>query len=136
MGLVAAGLVFIICKIALAKSGRWLADVNALSLLLVLCVCSFINFGGIIADFNVKNSAEFDGPGQPVDLNYLEQIGPAALPALKSYIAQLPRDRERRRLAQYLVGRLGKELRETTSDWRGWSFRRQRLLENLNQPSL
>ncbi len=134
MGLVAAGLIFIICKIALTKSGRWLADVNAVSLLLVLCLCSFVNFGGMIANFNVKNSAEFDGPGQPVDLNYLEEIGPAALPALMSYLDQAPRDRAKHRLARHLVGSLSKRLQETTADWRGWSFRRQRLLESLDQP--
>lgn len=131
MGLVACGLGFIICKIAFGKSLQWLTSVNAISLLAVLFVCSFMNFGGLVADYNVRNSAELGGSGQLVDFNYLEEIGPDALPALKLYLREASLKHVKWRRARHLAGTLERRLHKTTEDWRGWSFRRQRLLNSL-----
>ncbi len=136
MGLVACGLIFIICKISLGKSLRWLTDINAVNLIAVLCICSFVDFGGIVAGYNVRNSAELGGAGQPLDFTYLEEIGPDAIPALQLYIREAPLKARERRLAFHLLGNLERELRQTTEDWRGWSFRRQRLLNVLDNTAV
>ncbi|WP_282610620.1 DUF4173 domain-containing protein [Pelagibius sp. Alg239-R121] len=131
MGLVASGLALIIYRIARARSETWLANANAVCLLAVLGICSFLNFGGIVADFNVRNSEELGGAGQRVDLGYIEQIGPEALPALQLYLRETSFRNPNRRLAEHLVKVLERDLLEATDNWRSWSFRRQRLLNSL-----
>lgn len=90
MGLVATGLVWIALRLAWKKSNMWLVDANVLTALSVLYVASFVNFGGIIADHNVRHAKEVGGDGALLDLDYLESIGPDALPAMQWYIAHSP----------------------------------------------
>ena len=121
--LVALGFLWIIARIIAARSNAWLWRMNAFTLFAVLCICAFINFDGLIADFNVRHCREVDGRGAPLDLAYLRELGPDALPALAWLDAQHaisplllagPRDALRTQLASELV------------DWRGWTYRRWR----------
>ena len=85
MGLVAAGLVLIIARIALERSSEWLLSANLLSLSVTLYACSFINFAGLIANYNVEHSLEMRGQGIRLDVWYLRSLGPSALPALDRF---------------------------------------------------
>jgi len=118
----------------------------------VLYVCSFINGDGMIADFNVRHCREIRGEGVPIDLEYLEGLGPEALPALlwldkklgngpKTEAMFLPH-RQAGQPALRLPGlpayaakealnktvwQLQQQLHDNLKNWRGWTLRRQRL---------
>ena len=87
MGLVAAGLALIIARIALGKSNKWLLTANLLTLSATLYACCYINFAGLIADYNVDHSLEMSGQGTSLDVWYLRDLGPAAFPAIDRYLA-------------------------------------------------
>jgi hypothetical protein len=86
-------------------------------------ICAFINFDGIIADYNVRHCAEFSGTGRSIDLDYIHLLGTDALPALS-----LLRDKDRSDRVQIdaLITDMRYELRNETQDWRGWTYRRWR----------
>jgi hypothetical protein len=126
--LVALGLFYIVWRIVKKRSNGWLVNVNAVTALLVLYPCCFINFDGIMADFNVVHCAEAGGEGSPLDIEYLDTIGTAALPALDrardpNHVA-LPTWRAE--LATKISDRLHQELAGDLSDWRSWTWRRSR----------
>ncbi|TGT34937.1 DUF4153 domain-containing protein, partial [Mesorhizobium sp. M8A.F.Ca.ET.167.01.1.1] len=75
MGLVAAGLAFIIARIALTKSGEWLLSANLLTLSATLYACCFVNFAALIANYNVDHSREMTGQGVPLDGWYVRDLG-------------------------------------------------------------
>ncbi len=82
MLLVALGLALIVARIYFAKSNRWLINTNCLTLYATLYLCCFINFGSIIAEYNVKHCREITGSGANLDVYYLHnRIGSAAIPA-------------------------------------------------------
>lgn len=83
MLLVALGLALIVARIYFGRSNRWLINTNSLTLYTTLYLCCFINFGSIIADYNVKHCREITGSGANLDVHYLHnRIGSAAIPAL------------------------------------------------------
>jgi Domain of unknown function (DUF4173) len=130
MLLVAVGLVLIVARIALDRPNAWLIWKNAAALALTLYVCSFVDFSGVIADFNVAHSQEMSGTGQPVDVNYLCGLGPAAIPAIDKLAPKM-----------HAVGRITPSCRRSLAmihhmrleDWRAWSFRGFRLVRRLEQ---
>ena len=61
--LVALGLFYIVWRIVRARSNAWLININAVTALLVLYPCCFLNFDGMIAGFNVRHCAEAGGGG-------------------------------------------------------------------------
>jgi hypothetical protein len=126
MLLVAAGLVLIVARIALGRSNGWLVWSNAAVLAFTLYFCSFVDFSGLIARFNVMHSREVAGAGEPVDLAYLCGLGPAALPALDLLVAKI--NASGRPNTLYFCRRSA-ELRLATrmEDWRAWTFRGYRL---------
>ena len=83
MGLVAAGLALIIARIALGKSNKWLLTANFLTLSATLYACCYINFAGLIADYNVDHSLEMSGQG----------IQPRRLVSARARSGRLPGDR-------------------------------------------
>lgn len=128
MLLVAAGLILILVRIALRASNEWLVRANLLVLIIALYVCSLINFAAVIADYNVVHSREASGSGVSLDMDYLIQLGPNALPAIDRAI--------RLRYANpVLVSRrnsLVEQQRQQMASWRGWSFRGWRLQRFLD----
>ena len=92
MTLVAVGLIAITLRIVARKPNAWLWQFNALALLLVLYVGSFVNFDGLIAQYNVRHCEQITGRGQvrgrgpDLDLEYLERLGPESLPALEWFV--------------------------------------------------
>src|SRR5256714_6983678 len=69
-GLVAAGLLYIIWRIVGSRSNAWLINVNAVTALIALYPCCFVNFDGMIADFNASHCEEANGRGSPLDIDY------------------------------------------------------------------
>lgn len=129
MGLVAAGLVLIIVRIALDRSNAWLISASAAVTLATLYACSFVNFAGVIADYNVAHCREVTDQGIGLDQTYLASLGPQAIPALDRYIEhhlkarQWPTERMRAELAMAFERR--------SADWRAWTWREHRLAHYL-----
>jgi hypothetical protein len=123
--LVGAGLFYIIWRIVAARSNTWLININALTALIVLYPCCFVNFDGIIANFNAIHCEEAHGGGSPLDIDYFRDLGPSSVAALDSVRDRIPYDSRRKvadKVSQDLHGQLDAEL----SDWRSWTWRRQR----------
>ncbi len=130
--LVAAGLFYIIWRIVAGRSNRWLINVNAVTALLVLYPCCFINFDRLIADFNVRHCEEAGGGGSPLDIDYFRSLGSASLASLESVRPKIPllwRQQQADQIARDFRGELAKDL----SDWRSWTWRRQRAFNEAVQ---
>ena len=121
--LVGLGFCWIIGKIVWRRDNTWLWRMNGLTLYAVLLACAFINFDGLIADFNVRHCREVTGEGVSIDLDYLHELGPEALPALAWLRDQPKTDRIS---IDRTAGELRVELQHAVSDWRGWTYRRWR----------
>jgi hypothetical protein len=132
MGLVASGLALIVVKIQLSRSNMWLINMNALALVAVLYACCFVNFDGIIADYNVRHAREVTGSGELLDMAYTHALGPEALPALRWFQlhARFNPDRaaEAGRVADTIEADLAKSL---DSDWHAWTWRNQSRLDEI-----
>lgn len=129
MGLVASGLLLIIARIVLNRSGEWLIRANLITLTATLYICSLVNFAAIIADYNVNHSREVSGKGAAIDIDYLIGLGPQALPAIDKAFA--PRGWS----DLSLVSRrdcLVKQQRKDMASWRAWGFRSWRLQRTLD----
>ena len=123
--LVALGLFYIVWRIVKSRSNAWLINANALTALLVIYPCCFINFDGYIADFNAEHCREAGGPGSAIDLDYFRDLGPSALAALDRTRGKLtvrPRAEHAAEVSRDLHAQLNEEL----ADWRSWTWRRQR----------
>ncbi|MER9018446.1 DUF4173 domain-containing protein [Mesorhizobium sp. M0898] len=137
MGLVAAGLVLIMARIAREKSNEWLLAANLLTLSATLYACSFINFAALIANYNVDHCFEMTGQGTQLDVWYLRSLGPGALPALDRFVQHQSRtvsaeDASIRELAGWYAQDEAR-FRAGQENWRGWSFRDWRLNRALDR---
>lgn len=130
MGLVAFGFVLIVVRILMGKSGRWLINANALAMVGVLYAMAFIDLSGIIASYNVSHSRDVGGRGQFLDMAYLAELGPAALPAFDRFITKL-RDAPHAGTAVQFRQKLYAELSLKQQDWRSWTWSGQRLYASL-----
>ncbi|WP_349961127.1 DUF4173 domain-containing protein [Rhizobium sp. ZPR3] len=123
IGLVAIGLFLILLRILLRRSNEWLIALSSAMLVVTLYAAALIDIPAFIARFNVAHSREISGEGIVLDLDYLSTLGPAAIPALDTYLISLPADTEARKVREALfwqhVGR--------SHDWRSWTYRDARL---------
>lgn len=133
MLVVMAGLLLIVARIALNRSNSWLIGANLITLTATLYVCSLVNFAAIIADYNVSHSREATGTGVAIDLYYLLNLGPQALPAIDRAIVLRGYDPA---LVSHR-GSLVEQQRREMNSWRNWGFRSWRLQRTLGaqQPS-
>ena len=139
MVLVAAGLVWILLRMALGKTNGWLVRVNLLTAMAILYSLCFVDVGGAIARFNVEHSRAVSPGSYSLDLDYLEEIGPAAIPALNWYLQTTETDWDGAKWSspQTLRTGLAWRLSQRHLDWRAWSFRSYRLalyIENKGIP--
>jgi hypothetical protein len=125
MLLVALGLLLIVARIALGRSNAWLIRANLLSLTATLYVCLLINFAAIIADYNVTHSREASGKGVAIDMMYLIQLGPQALPAIDRALHIRGADPN-------LVSWRNCLVEQNRRDMASWGFRSWRLLRFLD----
>jgi hypothetical protein len=131
MAMVALGLILIITRIHLQKSNGWLININSLSLYATLYLCCFVNFGGIIADYNIKHSREVTGSGANLDTYYLQtEIGALAIPALLWFEQHHP-DNARVQDVRTLRQSLEAQVTNSMQNWRQWTFRDFRLSHSL-----
>ena len=129
MGLVALGLGFLVARMVWRWSGRMLLNANGLALIALLLGVCFVNVDRMVADFNVDNCREMGGPGNYIDLYYLEVLGPDALPALKKLRAAHVLGSEQQHMADYAYERLLTRLGQELSHWRRWTLRAWDLVE-------
>ena len=130
--LVALGLVFIIWRIAATKTNRWLLNVNALTAVLVLYPCCFINFDGMIADFNINHCREGGGTGSALDIEYFRNLGTTSLAhfeEIRPKIGLEPGTAWRIDQARAVSIDLHDQLAREQSDWRAWTLRRARAVK-------
>jgi len=130
MLLVALGLVLIVARIALMRPNGWLVRANLIALTAVLYACALTNFAAIIADYNLAHSREAGGKGVTIDINYLLQLGPQALPAIDRAL-------QLRALDPFLMARrdrLADEHARRMASWRAWGFRSWRLQRYMTSP--
>lgn len=132
MGLVGAGLVLIMARIALHRSNEWLLGANLATLSAALYACCFINFATIIANYNVMHNREITGEGYALDQAYLRSLGPAAIPAMDLFLERTP--------GLETAGRMVMEREIAKQDflarqqnWRAWGFRNWRLARYLDK---
>ena len=129
MLLIVAGLLWILMRIVTGHSNFWLINVNTVTAFVVLYACAFVNFDGFIADFNVNRCAEIRRHGPAIDLAYLEDLGPDTLPALARLAEKADLSPEKAKRLDNTITSLREELEKDMRNWRGWTFRRQRLLQ-------
>lgn len=120
MGLVAIGLVLIVVRIVKNRSNTWLIGANAIALTATLYAASLINLPALIADYNVAHSRQISGQGQPLDIGYLQYLGPHTIPALDRFFAKemnanssIYREHTRPAFRAAHLARM--------TDWRAWS---------------
>ncbi len=126
MFLVACGLVWILIRIGAGRSNLWFINANALTGLAVLFLCSFVNFDGRIGDFNVRHCREVAGQGPPIDVEYLQDLGYDTLPALVWLADHIKSSPQAPRVGN-AISYLRRDLQNDLRNWRGWTFRRERL---------
>jgi hypothetical protein len=126
MFLVALGIGYICLRILLNKDNLWLTNVNVVTAVVVLYGCCFINFDGIIAWHNVRHCHELQGKGAWLDVGYLRRLGPESLPALRWGKAQIQNGQKGEKISRAIAD-LELKLRHRLSNWRGWTWRRERL---------
>ena len=127
MGLVAAGLILIVARIALQQSNEWLIAANGITLVAVCYACALMNFTTFVANFNTDRWLM----GDRFDASYFWELGPQAIPMLDIVIAKqqlvLNGDPEMLRQLQNIRQRRTGELERQMQDWRGWGYRDARL---------
>jgi hypothetical protein len=128
MLLVAAGLILIVVRIVTDRSNAWMVSANLALLVLTIWMCGLINFPFLVANYNVEHSNDrFAGPS--IDLTYIADLGPEAIPALDRYVAitgkPLPYCVVVKR-NQFAAAHL-----RDAAGWRAWTFRGWRLTRYL-----
>jgi hypothetical protein len=133
MLLVATGLLFTGARLCFRYTTEWLLRANAIALACVLACWMFADIHGFVARFNVSHCRERNGAGVSIDLQYLQQLGPAALPALRvlAETEDLPENMVDR--VSHVQTVLAHQLNAKLTDWRGWTVQRLRLLEWTKQ---
>ena len=90
--------------------------------------CALVNFSALIADYNVANSRNAGVSATDIDIHYLRNLGPQALPAIRRAVLLSPHDAA---LARIHNGLLDQQVSDMAS-WRSWSFRGWRLQRYLD----
>ncbi len=135
MVLVAIGLALIIARIALNRSNKWLVMCNFVALSLTFWVVAVVDIKSAIAFYNVRHAYEVTGRGTPLDMYYMNDLGPDAIPALDEFI-ETARFAPRETITTFSLTRSELASRVASgapSDWREWTWRSDRLQNYLLQ---
>lgn len=133
MLLVALGLAWTVYRIVAGRDNAWLVRANVLTALALLYACCFPDFAGGVAWFNVQRCREVGGPGVSIDVAYLQSLGPEALPALR-WLQARANDSPAAQRAVDAEAQLRAELDAQLRDWRGWTWRRAQVAEEIGEP--
>ena len=133
MGLVVFGLCWIIVRSVLGKSNTWLINANVITLLAVLYVTSFVNVGGMIANYNVAHSKLVSGSGISLDHYYMTRIGAPAIPAMSKYVHTFEKENTYYSdLTNHMtISEMEDTLKTNMDDWRRWTYSEYRMLKSL-----
>jgi hypothetical protein len=134
MVLTAIGMALIFARIYKNRSNGWLINGNALAIAATLYMACFINMDNRIANYNVRHALEVTGEGTAVDLPYLRNLGSESLPALRWFQANAKYSPTQTSQAGVLITELENELANSTSNWRAWTWRKQRQLAIKSEP--
>lgn len=115
MGLVMVGLVLTLLQIHNGHSRVWLLRRCFAAALATLYVCCFVNFSGIVADYNLRH-----GDLASRDTYYICGLGVDAFPAI--HAVEMETDQQICGRAMYYDLR-----RDRITNWREWGFRRWRI---------
>lgn len=128
MALVAAGLALICWRLIAGRSARWLVNANALAGGAVLAAASVVDLGATAAAWNVRHARELTPAGAPLDLCYLNRLGPSALLRLAELEAGTRMSPPLHdRVAAVLAGTL-RDVEVRQANWRRWTWRDARRL--------
>jgi hypothetical protein len=126
MALVFFGLATVIVRVIKNRDTRWLLNTNLMVSFIVLLMTSGWNMQGFIAERNVDRVLA--NPKRSLDVNYLYELGPAALPALERLqnISALPNFGMAP--GYYMqpkiqIADLKYQLSKTQSNWRSWTVK-------------
>ena len=109
----------------------WLVSTNLLALTLALYGWAAFDVDAVIARFNVEHSREFGGEAEPLHASYLTSLGPSAIPAIDTYLAQPEGNAYDRDAMRNERNRMAIDALTQPADWRSWTWRRQRLVDYL-----
>lgn len=136
MLLIALGFVWFLIALRLRRDLAWLVRVNMMSCFIILYLCCFPSFAGIIAEFNVSHCREFASESQlpaahlpaepspaPIDLEYLIHLGPEATPAVRQLLPHLQDEVQRQRIQDAMENHR-RELECILGEWQSWTLRR------------
>jgi hypothetical protein len=142
MVLVAIGLALIIARIAFGKSNKWLVMCNMAALSLTFWLAAVVDVRSYIAFYNVRHSYEVTGQGTALDLYYMSDLGPDAIPALDELLTTAKVEGEQNlNMFSILRNELSSRVIYASSapwdvhlypqDWREWTWRSERLQQYL-----
>jgi hypothetical protein len=131
MLLVAAGLAWTALRIVSDRPNEWLVNVNFATTLFALYCCCFVNFNGMIAWYNVRHCREITSVGVNIDVSYLRDLGPEAIPALEWFSEKVGETRTKN-VASLAVSNLKGDLDRQMSNWRGWTLRNYALRDRTD----
>lgn len=135
MGLVAAGLIFIMARVITRRSNLWLVNANLGATFTVLLICGLIDFKSIVAHWNIERALTYLVPFNKIqtidlDLNYLSELGPASIAPLTAFNALTPDDGSiwaaqgiLSPTAPLLLKHLCNDLTRVQSEWKTWTLR-------------
>lgn len=134
MGLILFGLLLILIKMLMEKSAGWLVRANIVATLTLLYAICFVDMGRYIASYNIAqvHPLPAEGTSPMIDLEYLRNIGPSALPALQRWRLEFEANEKIIPVELMVLSqRLKEDLALSVQDWRGWTFRNYRLWQEL-----
>lgn len=134
MVLTAIGMILIFTRIYSNRSNGWLINSNVLVIAVTLYVTCFINMDSMIADYNVHHALEVTGTGTNIDLPYLRSLGVDSLPSLHWFQTNAKYSPTQTSQAGLLITELENELTSSTTNWRAWTWRKQRQLAVKSKP--
>jgi hypothetical protein len=127
MGLVALGLVLVCWRLLGGKSSAWLVNANLAAAGLVLAGLSVVDVNAVSAEWNVGHAREVGGKGVLLDVCFLERQRESAIVPMAELLRRPIPQGLRLRVAGALRRTLEAE-RQDESDWRSWTWRRDRRL--------
>ena len=130
MAMVGLGLLLIGWRMLRGKDGHWLIDANAKLALVVLALISTVDLGAVAAAWNIQHAREIDGTGARMDVGYLRALGAPALVSLVR-LEQTTTDADLRDRVAAVRGELLDRMRRDQSDWRSWTWRNARRLDQV-----
>jgi hypothetical protein len=135
MILVAIGLALIVARIALDKSNKWLVMCNLAALSVTFWVAAVVDIRSTIALYNVRHAYEVTGHGTPLDMYYINDLGPDAIPALDEFL-QTAKFAAPETITTFSLTRSELASRVPSgalSGWQEWTWRSDRLQHYLLQ---